>query len=152
LYACSATTAAESGKRDASVQAVGAAAGSGAEDAGAGCKLLQATRTYVGFSEDMTLADFELAAVQSTELLHTLKARLCARAPELDPSGALLRDLRAQRIEVYEILFTAANASAADVGLRAIESGDDAGASGKGYRLRAEVRISGWEILSASPG
>lgn len=110
--------------------------------------LPRAQRTFIGFSEGMSLDDFELAAIESERAMDLVQRELCARADELEPSGALASELAAGRLELFEVLFVRDDASAADVGLRPL-AGLDAGAGG-GYRVAVERSADTWRIVSVT--
>ena len=108
----------------------------------------RATRIFVGFSEGMSLDDFELAATESERVMQRVQSELCERAGELEPTGALGADLAAGTLELFEVQFVRDDASAADVGLRRADA-PDAGTNGS-YRLALE-RIAGvWRLVTVT--
>lgn len=113
----------------------------------AGC-LVRSARSFVAFSEGMSLDDFDLAATESKRLMAVAEDTLCLRASELEPSGALAADLAAHRLTLFEVVFVRDDASAADVGLRRIDGPEDPRGD---YRVAA-VRTAqdGWRLVSVS--
>ncbi|MFI5308646.1 MAG: hypothetical protein ACHQ53_14900 [Polyangiales bacterium] len=126
-------------------------AGSGTDDdagrARARCVPRNA-HTYVGFSAGMTLDDFELAAYEAERILAMIERELCSRANALAPNGTLAAGLSARRLELFEVLFVRDDASAADVGLRALD--DTTPHSSTGYRIAVERTNDEWAIVAVT--
>jgi hypothetical protein len=110
-----------------------------------GACLQPSTRRFVGFSHGMSLGDFDLAARESKQIMVLVAQTLCARAQELEPSGALAKDLAAHSLELFEVQFVRDDAGAADVGLRDIESPTDERGL---YRLAMVRGDRGWELIA----
>ena len=147
LIACATSTGAT---RNTTAQRVRAAPERGAGDervanAGRRCRVPRAPRTFVGFDDHMSVATFELAAREAQRVLAMLDARLCAQASALDPSGVLGAGLRARTLELFEIRFVRADASMAQVRLRAIE-----GSTPSHYEVDVTRRSDQWAVRSAS--
>jgi hypothetical protein len=134
-----------------------ASANGGAGDAAASaCAVHRAARTYVGFSENMSLDDFELAAFEAERILAALAVQLCESTEAVDTDGSLRAALPLRTLEVTSIVFTQDDAGGADVSVRfaAPESASGADASDAGVRpswLLELVRVaSDWSIVSSA--
>jgi hypothetical protein len=120
---------------------------------GSTCRLTRAQRTFVGFSDGMSLDDFELAAFEAERIVAALQTQLCELDDRLDEDGALRAALRTGSIEITAITFTQDDASAADVQVHAIVDADAGGAPQQpGSWLLDVMRIAGsWQIVKVTP-
>jgi hypothetical protein len=104
----------------------------------------KASRVYVGFSEGMTLADFELAAFEAERITAAL-LRLCE--PDKRATDSHLRDaLATGALEITAIDFLRDDAGAAHVRLRRPEPFADS----ERWRLELTRAPAGWLLLSAA--
>jgi hypothetical protein len=127
----------------------------GSHDSGsADCQVpRRAPRTFVGFSENMSLDDFELAATAAERILAMLEAELCALSPEQDPEGSLRAALAAGvQVQITSVELTLDDATAADVTVR-IEPDPDAGTAQPLSTWTLQVVYDGqsWQIHSVMP-
>jgi len=111
--------------------------------------LARARRSFVGFSQGMSLEDFDLAAREAENVMALTERALCQQASALEPSGRLAADLGAHRLVLFEVLFVRDDASVANVGLRRTDApeGDVRGA----YRVAAERSAEqGWQLVGVA--
>ncbi len=113
----------------------------------------RAARTYVGFSANMSLDDFELAAYEAERILAGLGAQLCALTDAQDRDGSLSAAVHARALEVTSIVFTRDDAGAAAVRVRLPAVGSDARATVEhsAWLLELTRTENGWQIVSAIP-
>jgi len=95
-----------------------ASASGGTTEAPPACSVRRAARIYVGFSPNMSLDDFELAAFEAEQILAGLGAQLCALSDEHDREARLRGALHAGALEATSIVFTRDDAGAAAVRVR----------------------------------
>jgi hypothetical protein len=119
------------------------------------CRVRRAERTFVGFSEGMSLEDFELAAVEAERIVLAVKAQLCELDASLDAEGSLRAALDDGAIELTSILFTQDDAGAADVRARWVP---DEGApvtledpAALAWSLRLTRMADGWRVVAVVP-
>jgi hypothetical protein len=118
------------------------------------CRVRRAERTFVGFSDGMSLEDFELAAFEAERIVLAVKAQLCQVDAALDADGSLRAALADGTIELTSIVFTQDDAGAADVHARWVPdaSATDAGGSaGPSWSLRLTRMADGWRVVAAVP-
>jgi hypothetical protein len=84
------------------------------------CRVQRAQRTFVGFSDGMSLEHFELAAFEAERIVVAVQAQLCELDSALDPDGGLRDALRDGAVELTSIVFTQDDAGAADVQVRRV--------------------------------
>lgn len=134
----------------------GAEAGSDAGEQDASCRVRRAGRIFVGFSQGMSLDDFELAALEAERIIAALQAQLCVLDDTLDVDGSLRAALRTGAIEITSIVYTQDDAGAADVQARTVQ-GDaassviqqDAAVSTWSLRLMRTAGV--WRVVSTGP-
>jgi hypothetical protein len=128
-----------------------AAAGEGGRD----CRVQRAARTYVGFSDEMSLDDFELAALEAERILLAIKTQLCEFSDAHDRDGSLRSALQTSAVEVTSIAFTEDDAGAADVRIRLLvtdiapgEANDPA--ERPSWLLELVRGAGGWQVVSSA--
>jgi hypothetical protein len=129
----------------------------GAGDAAASaCTVRRAARTYVGFSANMSLDDFELAAFEAERILAALAVQLCELTDAVDADASLRAALQLRTLEVTSIVFTQDDAGGADVGVRLaarerVPGGDASDAGERPTWLLELVRVADdWSIVSSA--
>ena len=111
--------------------------------------LVRSPRSFIGFSEGMSLNDFDLAATEAKHLMVRAEDVLCQQANALEPSGKLATDLAAHQLTLFEVVFVRDDASAADIGLRRFDAPED---DERGdYRVAAERSAEqGWQLVGVT--
>jgi hypothetical protein len=113
------------------------------------CTVKSAHRTWVPFAPDHALDDFEQTAVAVRQLLGYVKAKLCALAPGLDPSGALHQALQAGTTEIVAVEFSSAELTSAIVTFGPPPSSAGAAtspASTRSFSLQATLSAEAWHL------
>jgi hypothetical protein len=145
-WACGASQAEE--RPDAPVRSVATAPIEDGVAIARACPVHRAERTFVGFSDEMSLEDFELAAIQAERILDAVKTQLCSSLDARSPDGTLSTALELGGVEVTSIVFTRADAGAADVRVRpAAKPADDDAVEHPGWQLELVEREVGWQIV-----
>ena len=126
---------------------------SGATQAPCASDVRRAARTYVGFSANMSLDDFELAAFEAERILAGLGVQLCALTDAQDRDGSLRAAVRARALEVTSIIFTRDDAGGAAVRVRVAAIGSDRRATVdlSTWLLELTRTTNGWQVVSATP-
>jgi hypothetical protein len=169
VLACGGTHAARPQSRPAVSRADAFAEGGAGGAATSACTVHRAARTYVGFSENMSLDHFELAAFEAQRILAALAVQLCELTDDespprsagavpttVDADGSLRAAMQLRTLEVTSIVFTQDDASGADVSVRfaSRESASGGGASDAGerpsWRLELVRRADDWSIVSSA--
>jgi hypothetical protein len=111
--------------------------------------LVRSQRSFIGFSEGMSLDDFDVAATEAKQVMALAEDMLCQQANALEPSGKLARDLAAHQLTLFEVRFVRDDASAADIGLRRLDAPDT---DERGdYRVAAEHDAEqGWRLVGVT--
>jgi hypothetical protein len=130
----------------------GGSASGGTPESLPGCRRpRKAPRTFVGFSDDMSFEDFELAAYEAERILSLVGAELCMITEAEDSAGSLRAALGAgARVEIIAVHFTHKDAGAADVHVRLLSDGGSGAGAGTvaQWLLRLDRQEDAWRIES----
>jgi hypothetical protein len=115
-----------------------------------GCGVRQAARTFVGFSDEQSLDDFDLTAREAERVLAAAKVELCRLGPSRDKDGTLRAALSGGIVEITAVRFRRGDLTSAVLNLQTAPA-DDGEPSALEIRWIAQAKrvANAWEVVSA---
>jgi hypothetical protein len=115
------------------------------------CGVRQARRTFVGFSDEQSLADFDLTAREAERVLAAVKVELCQLGKAQDKDGTLRAALSGGIVEITAVRFRRGDLASAVLNL---QTAPPEGAEPSALEIRWLVNVKrvadAWQVVSAT--